>query len=222
MKIVFGHIICYFVHESTDLEVLKFSVAACDVFMLTKMAEILNCENKLIQLNTWMINYNFNLKKNVNWCLHKAQVESPEQRALYPNMTADVILKFRLTNRQMMFLTWEPRPHCPSLRSAESSSGISGDRWRQRTKQSVVKKTDNSHTKQSWFIIATTVWYPHRHEGGVYPNLVLIPHKIHETPVLLTGARGERGGTGTGHGIVILTDWSVGNLLGRRQLQMCW
>lgn len=50
---------------------------------------------------------------------------------------------------------------------------------------------------------------------------MLLPQKIHETAVLLAGARGERGGTGTSQGVVLLTDWSAGNLLGRRQLQMC-
>lgn len=52
------------------------------------------------------------------------------------------------------------------------------------------------------------------------PDLVLLPQKTHEAVILFAGARGERGGTGASQGVVLLTDWSAGNLSGRTQLQM--
>lgn len=49
------------------------------------------------------------------------------------------------------------------------------------------------------------------------PNLVLLSQKIHEVMVLLTsGARGRRG-TRASKGVVLLTYWETGNLLGRRK-----
>lgn len=52
------------------------------------------------------------------------------------------------------------------------------------------------------------------------PDLMLLPQKIHEAVVLFTRARGERGGAGAGQRVVLVTDWSTGNLSGGRQLQM--
>lgn len=49
-------------------------------------------------------------------------------------------------------------------------------------------------------------------KGGLYPHLMLLPEKIHEALVLLTGARGERGGTGPSQGVVLLIDRSTWDL----------
>lgn len=49
---------------------------------------------------------------------------------------------------------------------------------------------------------------------------MLLPQKSHEAMVLFTGARGERGGAGASQGVVLLADWSSGNLSGRRQSQI--
>lgn len=47
---------------------------------------------------------------------------------------------------------------------------------------------------------------------------MLLPQKIHEPVVLFTGARGQRGGPRASQGVVLLTDWSTGNLSGRQTI----